>query len=195
GAAAAPGGARGGWGVCVAAWPWSSGCAGGTVCGGFGRCVAPLQAGSVPGVAGGRRGELHVDRSQIELFEPDSVQPIQLSARILDVTPVRIEAEAGIEVDCGDGTFASTCTLDAVKADSPGHRLRVRSVGPRDAEDVRRALTVHAQGQRLTVGVRLVGSAPPVKPPRHGVYVGKALLRGAGLKLRTFEDTLPADLA
>ncbi len=181
-------------GRCTSACALNVECAQG-VCDSFGRCVSSARANLPNPVSGLPRGALIIDRQDLELFGPTNVETLGVGAKTLDLARVRLAAEAGLEVACGEtAAFGSECTFETLVAGATLSAVRVRTAGAFPSTTVRKALDLFAEGQHLTVGVALRGEVAGPAVPRFGTYRGSAQLVGAGLRARTTMDTLPPEL-
>lgn len=181
-------------GVCTSGCALDVDCAEGMVCDSFGRCVPPERANLADPVSGRPRGLLTLDRQEVDLFTATSVETLRVGAKTLDLTRVRLAAEAGLEVACADGAFGAECTFDTLVAGADPSVVRVRPAGAFPTSTVRKALDVFAEGQHRVVGVALRGEIAGPAVPRYGTYRGSARLVGAGLRARTTMDALPPEL-
>lgn len=187
------------------------------MCDNFGRCTLaefankPIPVGRNPAApgsdAGGgagpdgkapvpeSNGVLRVDRSSIDLLTPNSTATFRISAETKNLDHLRVAADPGVEVDCGDAKYVAECRFDGLVVGAEPKAIGVRSVGDWPTGNVRSGVSVHADTSRVEVGVVRHGQPAADVLPREGVYTGTAWLVGAGMKSRTQVDTLPPELA
>jgi hypothetical protein len=203
-------------GTCASACTANKDCASGTVCDSYGRCTLAARANlpipigaSLDGVertsapdGGAARppvpatnGVLRLERSTIDLLAPTATTTFRISAETRDLERLRVAANPGIEIDCGDGKFVDECRFGPLPLSAGPKAILVRAKGDWPTADIRSGVMVYADTSHLELGVVKHGQPTADVPQRDGVYTGTAWLVGAGMKARTQEDTLPPELA
>jgi len=183
-------------GVCASTCDFDTDCNDAQVCDIFGRCTSAAMAGRIPPVSAANRGLLWVDRSLVELLSPDAVQTFRVRARLHTINAVRILADDGVEISCGEeGDWGAECLFGPVHVDSDAWTVAVRRSDTTSYdEDVRHAVRVVTANGRHVVGVRIPRTPVPQSGSRNGVYEGIAQIVGAGLRSRSSSDELPTEL-
>ena len=185
-------------GECVAACTDGGDCEDGLVCDSFGRCQTEENADRPERRSGERRGRVHLTDSNLTIYEQDRERRFRIGARHEDLRRVRLQAQEGIEIACGDENFSQRCEfsggIEAVARDDRTVRARATDEASFDGE--RYVVRVFADRQRETVNInaRTRGESEEEVSGQPGVYQGYAWPEGSGFVSRTRNNEFSDDI-
>lgn len=165
-------------GQCAHACLADADCAEGT-CDAFGRCATGGRLSSAS------RPRFVVEPSVVSVRARGAERVLRVRAAGEAVGPVRVVADPGATVRCGEGDFAAECRFEAL--DAAGAAVRVRVAEDAPAADVSLGVRFHAAGQRERVGVEVaLGTEAKARKAARpvGLYEGFAWPLGGGFSSR-----------
>jgi len=173
-------------GECAATCRADGDCGEGMRCDRFGRCRAAKDVAFIPPLAPQPEGRLAIFPSQLRAIDGVE-QSFMLRAEEGAVSTVRVVASSGLSIQCeAGGPFEAECRLGPL-TDGEVRTIHVEPHGPLQPGEVRVVQAFTPAGAvSLSYGDES-GSLPPRPPPTtntEGVYVGRARLVEAGMRLQ-----------
>ena len=174
-------------GRCVSACSDDAECDGNELCDDFGRCRTVERANRSGGDTPQRAGKLRLSRSTISMYEHDGERTVRIGARHHNIERLRLRADEGLEIACGDADFSDECHYEDLEADADDLHVRIR---PREGEDfsegAHHEIHVFGDNGRETITVRTNSTREHGEEVagRPGIYEGYAWPEGSGFASR-----------